>query len=45
MHIAVDKETIVAMKVTKEYVHDGRKMPLVKQVKNVNVSSVIADGA
>jgi len=50
MHIAVDKETkeIVAMKVTKEHVHDGRKLiPLVKQVmkKNVNVSKVIADGA
>jgi hypothetical protein len=49
MHIAVDKETreIVAMKVTKEHVHDGRKLiPLVKQVmQNANVSSVIADGA
>ncbi len=49
MHIAVDKETkeIVAMKVTKEHVHDGRKLiPLVKQVmQNGNVSRVIADGA
>jgi len=49
MHIAVDKETreIVAMKVTKEYVHDSKKlMPLVKQVmQNANVSKVIADGA
>ena len=49
MHIAVDKETkeIVAMKVTKEYVHDGKKLiPLVKQaMQNTNVSKVIADGA
>ncbi len=49
MHIAVDKETreIVAMKVTKEHVHDGKKlMPLVKQVmQNANVTKVIADGA
>ncbi len=49
MHIAVDKETkeIVAMKVTKEHVHDGKKLiPLVKQVmQKVKVSKVIADGA
>ncbi len=49
MHIAVDKETkeIVAMKVTKEHVHDGRKLvPLVRQaMQNANVSKVIADGA
>jgi transposase len=49
MHIAVDKDTreIVAMKVTKEHVHDGRKLvPLVKQaVQNFHVSKVIADGA
>jgi len=49
MHIAVDKETkeIVAMKVTKEHIHDGRKlMPLVKQAMDkFNVSKVIADGA
>lgn len=51
MRIAVDKDTreIIAMKVTKEHVHDGKKLiPLVKQVmqnNNVNLSSVIADGA
>lgn len=50
MHIAVDKESkeIVAMKVTKEHVHDGRKLvPLVKQAvqKNLHISKVIADGA
>jgi len=48
MHIAVDKETkeIVAMRVTKEHVHDSRKMiPIVKEVmqKRANVSKVIAD--
>ncbi len=35
MHIAVDKESkeIVAMKITKEYVHDGKKMiPMIKEV-------------
>jgi len=49
MHIAVDKDTreIVAMKVTKEHVHDGKKLiPLVKQaVQNFHVKKVIADGA
>lgn len=51
MHIAVDKESkeIVAMKVTREHVHDGKKLiPLVKQVMqnaNVSISKVIADGA
>lgn len=49
MHIAVDKETkeIVAMKVTKEDVHDGKKLiSLVKQaMKNASIGKVIADGA
>lgn len=51
MHIAVDKESkeIVAMKVTKEHVHDSKKlMPLVKQIMqnaNVSIGKVIADGA
>lgn len=49
MHIAVDKESkeIVAMKVTKEHVHDNRRLiPLVKQaMKNASIGKVIADGA
>ena len=49
MHIAVDtgSKEIVAMKVTKERVHDSRKLtPLVKRaVENASVSRVIADGA
>ena len=40
MHIAVNKKTkeILSMKVTKEYVHDGKNLiPLVKGAGSVNL--------